>query len=671
MGNSSKTNQPYAILFNAIKCSLLITAFIALSMPIRAEIKFEDVTRNANINYSGQTYGASWGDLNSDGWPDLWVGNHDNKPSLYLNKQNGTFENVIDKVWSLNRLDDTHGAAWADFDNDGDQDLMEMVGGRIDDNSICIGCGQNHFFINQEGKFLESAKQYGVDSTGLARLPLWFDADNDGKLDLLTVNTRRKGGPPSAVLLQKKDRFVKSNKVLGFRDGGWSKRDKLKATYNNLTRFEFSIKTSLMSVYDHLVSAQFANISNDQSLELVLFSSPTRIFSINNKPFEDITDIIGFPKEKGISDIAIDDFNGDGKNDLYLTKGPFLEPDVIQVSHNEIKGTLTGYGRNLAKAITFHAEGELDLLIYPTWLGLDKIFIGKEGRNPDKRSFRLSSSDASVVGSENLAKKEGGLSIVYNPESKIWMMQNFSKGQYADFIIRSSKSINQLNTIGFKPFEESGPDELLIQDGSSYTPKKLLGEAADGNSCYSVVAGDFDNDMDVDLYMVCTGPVANLPNRLLENDGKGNFKIVSNVGGAAGSKLGRGDVAALADYDQDGFLDIFITNGSDPSGPFVFEGPHQLFRNLGNDNHWLEIDLEGVKSNRDGIGATVRVEMDGISQIREQRGGMHRIAQNHQRLHFGLGNYNKIEHLTVTWPSGTVQQLQNIHANQILKIREE
>jgi hypothetical protein len=99
-------------------------------------------------------------------------------------------------------------------------------------------------------------------------------------------------------------------------------------------------------------------------------------------------------------------------------------------------------------------------------------------------------------------------------------------------------------------------------------------------------------------------------------------------------------------------------------------GGYQLYRNSGNDNHWLKIDLEGTKSNRDGIGAKVVVEADGVEQIRIQDGGAHRRAQNHSRLHFGLGGNEDEIGIRVYWPSGVVQELENIEADQVVTVRE-
>jgi hypothetical protein len=188
------------------------------------------------------------------------------------------------------------------------------------------------------------------------------------------------------------------------------------------------------------------------------------------------------------------------------------------------------------------------------------------------------------------------------------------------------------------------------------------------SACVSATAGDFDNDMDLDVFMACTGAAANISNMLFENDGSGNFTAVPNAGGAAGSILGRSDVVLSADYDVDGYIDLFVANGFGPLP--LADGPHQLFRNGGGSNNWLQIDLEGTVSSRDGIGARILLEAGGVTQLREQGGGIHTHAQDYQRVHFGLGANTVADRITVYWPSGVDQVLTDVAANQVIQIME-
>ena len=639
--------------------------------PALADIRLVEVTESAGIMHAGTTWGAAWGDLNNDGWPDLWVGNHDSKPTLYLNKQDGTFVDVIDQVWSADPRADTHGAAWADFDNDGDQDLVELVDAKLnEDGTFCPGCGRNHLFVNDKGFLLERAKEFRFADTGLARSPLWFDADRDGSLDVLVVNTHGRN-KTSTVFHQGFKGFTDSNEEFRFRDTGWGRRYRLWDFLGNALRLNFK-ETPLIHMLRHLEFGQLADLAGDQDLELIVFSSPTRVYSIRSIPFTNITDTVGFPQLEMISDVAIEDFNGDGKLEMYMTRGERQVSDVLQVHSHKIMGNLQPPRGGDPKTLYFKSDGEIHIQMYPYWLAESQILIGPEGRHPSKRSFTLSPASPEVRGFEPTDKKKSkGVSISYDPNSRVWTIRNAYRG-FVDFIIQSAEPIKDLRTDGFKLFNgEDAVDVLLIRNGKKYERGPLPGEAGAPTSCHSVVAGDLDNDMDIDLYLVCEGPVENLPNRLLENDGKGGFTLVPGAGGATGSHLGRGDVAALADYDRDGFLDLFITNGSDPTSPFGADGPHQLFHNAGNDNHWLEIDLEGVKSNRDGIGASITLEAGGVKQIREQRGGIHRLSQNYQRIHFGLGKHAKVDRLIVRWPSGVLQETRNFTGDRIVRIREK
>jgi hypothetical protein len=181
----------------------------------------------------------------------------------------------------------------------------------------------------------------------------------------------------------------------------------------------------------------------------------------------------------------------------------------------------------------------------------------------------------------------------------------------------------------------------------------------------SVAAADFDNDMDVDIYVVRANDRENYPNLIYENLGDGTFRVVPDAGGAKGTTIGIGSDVTTADYDMDGFVDLFVTNGRLDS-----EGPNQLYRNRGNANRWLEIDLEGRVSNRDGIGTQLVATAGGVSQLREQGGGIHAKAQNHARIHFGLGQNTCVQRLSLHWPSGVDQVLVSIPTNRSIHVVE-
>lgn len=202
-----------------------------------------------------------------------------------------------------------------------------------------------------------------------------------------------------------------------------------------------------------------------------------------------------------------------------------------------------------------------------------------------------------------------------------------------------------------KPNGQTDRGRLFINAGQELVDRsKELGLNFD-NGVRGVAVADFDNDMDMDLYV---------GDRLYENNGKGKFISLPNANGAASDRT---NSVTTADYDLDGFIDIFAAK--------VGSSGHKLFRNQGNSNHWLEIDLEGVASNRDGIGASVvATTPDGVKQLREQSGGSHKYSQNHTRLHFGLANNTSVDELKIRWPNGKVQEIENIPADQLIRIVE-
>jgi hypothetical protein len=124
--------------------------------------------------------------------------------------------------------------------------------------------------------------------------------------------------------------------------------------------------------------------------------------------------------------------------------------------------------------------------------------------------------------------------------------------------------------------------------------------------------------------------------------------------------VGRGQ--AVGDIDNDGDLDILITNNGQPP---------ELLRNDGdNRGASLLFHLVGQKSNRDGVGARLNLTVGAKRQIREVKAGSSYLGQNDLRMHFGLGQAARAEKVEIRWPSGTIDVLENVAANQVLTVTE-
>jgi enediyne biosynthesis protein E4 len=184
---------------------------------------------------------------------------------------------------------------------------------------------------------------------------------------------------------------------------------------------------------------------------------------------------------------------------------------------------------------------------------------------------------------------------------------------------------------------------------------------------------DYDNDGWLDLF-IANGHVYpeieqtsaevhyKQTNSLFHNDGNGKFSDVSNLSGDGfrTPHIGRG--VAFADFDNDGFVDVVVANNNDP--------PLLLHNGGGNGNHFVSFKLVGTKSNRDAMGARLKLTAGGLTQIREIQGGGSYLSQSDLRAHFGLRATTKIDKLEITWPSGAKQTFADFPADQFYSILE-
>ena len=125
-------------------------------------------------------------------------------------------------------------------------------------------------------------------------------------------------------------------------------------------------------------------------------------------------------------------------------------------------------------------------------------------------------------------------------------------------------------------------------------------------------------------------------------------------------KVSRG--AAFADYDNDGDIDIAISNSN--------QAPDLLRNDSVSQNHWLILETVGTTSNRDGIGTRVTIMTSGNQQTREVKSGSSYLCQSDMRLHFGLGNVEVVDEVMVQWPSGLLEQFKNVKGDQFLRATE-
>jgi ASPIC and UnbV/FG-GAP-like repeat len=317
---------------------------------------------------------------------------------------------------------------------------------------------------------------------------------------------------------------------------------------------------------------------------------------------------------------------------------------------------------------------------------LTKIEIGATAVHPPSINFTLDPSYQYVRGMPPPPTDQTTLPIMqigFDPLTQQWTLVIWAKltnngaGVFsvAYLQVDSTSAITGLKSTGFWPGDLPARPTLLMNRVGGYVDATVNAGLNAPISCVSATAGDFDNDMDIDLYLACRTGASNIANILYENLGDGTFQKVTNAGGAVGpvgvaiaSGAGTADSVISGDYDVDGFLDLFVTNGLNLQ-PRGLGGPNKLFHNNGNSNHWVEVDLVGTTSDSDATGAKVYATAGGVEQLRVQNGAYHRWSQDARRAHFGLAGNATVD-LRVVWPGNTEQTFKNMPANKLYRITE-
>jgi enediyne biosynthesis protein E4 len=372
----------------------------------------------------------------------------------------------------------------------------------------------------------------------------------------------------------------------------------------------------------------FGDYDNDGLLDLYVSDEgpPNFLFRNNgDRTFTDVSEESG----AGVSGAAISspfgDYNNDGLLDIYVVNLGGAN-DLLR---NNGDGTFTkvtdaaGVG-NAGLGLTavwsdFNLDGKLDL------------YVG----NQDANVLYQNDGFGTFTDITALAGVSGGAT------SGVTASGDFDNDGDIDIYVASN-----------------GSDDILYQNNGDGTFTNVSATAGISNPGISVgiAFGDLDNDGWLDILVVNEGNA----NVLYHNNGDGTFSDISASAGIE-DPAGIGQGTAFGDFDNDGDLDIFVTN---------INLQNRLYRNEGNANNWLNVNLVGKASNRFGIGVRVKVKSAGVWQTREVSGGSGFSSQNSIPLEFGLGTSTIVDSVVVYWSSGLISTLTQPAINGSITVTE-
>lgn len=517
--------------------------------------------------------------------------------------------------------------------------------------------------------FLNSAspeKRYIVESVpgGVAL----FDFDGDGRLDIYLVNSYTveaalagRPRPPAALYRNRGNgTFEEVAEEAGLHDPGWA------------------------------MGVAVADYDNDGRDDLyVTCFGPNRLYrNRGNGTFEDVTDRSGVRHSSFSTGAAWGDYDRDGHLDLFVSgyvgfqlhqlpefgRGPLCQYRgvPVQCGPRGLEGAEDRLYRNNGDGtftdVTVRTGVEDRLRYYGlgvVWTDLNDdgwpdLFIANDATpnfaylNNRNGTFSERGFELGLAVSEN-GVEQGSMGIAVGDYDR--------DGRLDIFVTNFSDEYNTL-------YRKNA-------DGT-FTDMSRASKTADASFPY-VGWGtrfiDYDNDGWADLFVAnghvypqvegaYPGGYYRQPKLFYRNLRNGTFEEISLALGPTLRERSASRGAAFGDIDQDGDIDIVIND---------LDGPPMLLRNEGGSKagHWIRLRLSGTKSNRNAVGALVRVRTADLVQVDEVRSGDSYLSHSEWTMHFGLGSATVVDEISIRWPSGQSQTLRKVRADQVLEIREE
>jgi hypothetical protein len=502
-----------------------------------------------------------------------------------------------------------------------------------------------------------SPEKHFVETMGSGGL--FLDFDDDGWLDVFLVDGGSQADP--AVARRARHRLFRNRQ-----DG----------TYEDVTA------KSAIRHREYGMGACAGDYDNDGRVDLYITNfGPNQLFrNEGGGVFADVSLKAGVASGRWSTSCAFADLDVDGDLDLFVTHYVDMGKD-----RNRFCGNMASKLRAYCHPLNFQ--------------GSPNVFY----RNDGMGTFTEAPAAAGISGhlGNGLGVAIGDYDddgwpdvFVANDAVPNFLFHNEGKGRFAETALVAGVAVASNGTAragmgtAFADYDGDGRLDLVVTNHETEMHSLfrnlgggLFGEATIESGLgsvtlpyvgFGVVFFDYDNDGALDLSIANGHVIDNVAQfrsgakhaqqRLLLRNTGGRFRDVSDQSGPAFAvdQVGRG--LAAGDIDNDGDLDLLVTNNG---------GPAALLRNDGgNRGHALLIKLIGAASNRNAIGARLRVMAGSRTQLREVTSGSSYLAQNDLRVHVGLGDRTFAERIEIRWPSGRTEVLQNVPSDQVVTVRE-
>lgn len=494
------------------------------------------------------------------------------------------------------------GSAFFDYDNDGDLDIYVVNGAWHGKHKNRRPPLKNRLFRQEaNGRFVDVTETSGLGGTGYGMGVAVGDIDNDGDLDVYITNYE-------ADALYRNNgngTFTNITKVAGMKDSAWGSS----ALFFDYDRDGYlDLYVANYVAFDPGVICTDKGGRQDYCGPKAFAGVPDLLYRNNgNGTFTDVSQAskIDTQSYKGLGVVSAD-FNRDGYPDLYVANDG--EPNSLWINRGD--GRFEDQATNLGAAVNLMGQAEA--------------------------SMGIASGDADGDGDFDLF-------MTHLREEKDTFYRNYGKSGFQDESWEAGIAGPSVPTTGF---------------GAGFL--------------------DYDQDSDLDLAVVngrvTRGPLLtkNQPsgywddyaelNFLYRNDGTGHFTLAPEDAGTFASTIENSRGLAFGDVDNDGDIDLLVTNEG---------GPARLYRNDGkNKGHWLMIRVLDPALKRDAIGAEVTVFSGQKVQTRTVSPAYSYLCSNDPRVHFGLGSAQSVDKIVVRWIDGTEETFPGVKADQFITLKK-